>query len=465
MVRDKCGVVGIYLQNSKKATTLTYYALYALQHRGQESAGIAVVDSKDSKIKVKKGMGLVSDVFTQDGLKTLNGSLCLGHARYATRGERSIENAQPMISKSRLGSVALCHNGQLVNYKKIQAELEEAGDSFSSTSDTEIILKLIAKSYKEGIIEAVINALSTVKGSYALCIMTKDCLIGVRDPYGIRPLILGELTEEGGGYIIASESCAIDSVKGRVIRDIKNGEMVVINKEGFTSIDLNKRLGLTVKKQPCIFEYVYFARPDSVIDGIPVEEARQKMGEVLAEENKIKADVVVGVPDSGIGAAIGFAKKSGIPYAMGIVKNKYIGRSFIAPTQEERVNMVSVKLNAIGSVLKGKSVIVIDDSIVRGTTSKLLIQMIRRAGAKEVHFLVSSPPVKFPCYLGIDTPTKTELISGMHDIEEIRQEIGADSLSFITLSGMIRALLSCNKEVESFCKGCFLGEYPVENND
>ncbi len=480
--RDECGVVGIY--GAENAAALSYFALTSLQHRGQESAGIAVSDG--AKIKLHKGMGLVSDVFEQGHFESLDGSIAVGHVRYATAGGRTIENAQPFMNSFKMGSIALAHNGQLVNYEELRESLEDGGSTFSSSSDTEVILKLIVRKFVENggklgsprhpelvsgsdlemlkqvqhddelFVTAVVQAVKEIKGSFALCIMTENMLIGVRDPNGIRPLCMGRV---GEGYVLASESCAIDSVNGQFERDIAPGEIVIINKDGIKSILTND--SLSVKKQTCIFEYVYFARPDSVIDGIAVQEARYKMGEVLAKESPVEADIVIGVPDSGLGAAQGYARASGVPYGMGIIKNKYIGRTFIAPTQKERENMVFVKLNAIRSDLEGKRVIVIDDSIVRGTTSRRLVQILRRAGAKEVHFRVSSPPVKFPCYLGIDTPSKNELISSTHELEEIRQEIGADSLAFISLEGMISALSACGKGDRGFCKGCFSGEYPV----
>ncbi len=477
--RDECGVVGIY--GAENAAALSYFALTSLQHRGQESAGIAVSDG--ANIKLHKGMGLVSDVFEQGHFESLDGSIAVGHVRYATAGGRTIENAQPFMNSFKMGSIALAHNGQLVNYEELRESLEDGGSTFSSSSDTEVILKLIVRKFVENggklghrtkvslsgltgqsdndknqelFVTAVVQAVKEIKGSFALCIMTENMLIGVRDPNGIRPLCMGRV---GEGYVLASESCAIDSVNGQFERDIAPGEIVVINKDGIKNILTND--SLSVKKQTCIFEYVYFARPDSVIDGIAVQEARYKMGEVLAKESPVVADIVIGVPDSGLGAAQGYARASGVPYGMGIIKNKYIGRTFIAPTQKERENMVFVKLNAIRSDLEGKRVIVIDDSIVRGTTSRRLVQILRRAGAKEVHFRVSSPPVKFPCYLGIDTPSKNELISSTHELEEIRQEIGADSLAFISLEGMISALSACGKGDRGFCKGCFSGEYPV----
>lgn len=444
-LHDECGVVGIF--GNENAASLSYFALVSLQHRGQESAGIAVSDG--TTINLHKDMGLVGDIFDREIFQKLQGSVSVAHVRYATAGGRTIENAQPFLNTFKLGSIALAHNGQLVNYEPLREMLEDSGSTFSSSSDTEVILKLIARSYKKGLVQAVVNTIQLIKGSYALCIITEDTLIGVRDPNGIRPLCLGKV---GDGYILASESCAIDSVNGEFIRDIQPGEIVIINKDGIQSINIEEK----TKKQTCVFEYVYFARPDSIIDGIPVQEARYRMGMELAKESSADADVVIGVPDSGIGAAQGYAMAAGIPYVTGIIKNKYIGRTFIAPTQAERENMVFVKLNAIRSDLEGKRVIVIDDSIVRGTTSRRLVQILRRAGAKEVHFRVSSPPVKFPCYLGIDTPSKNELISSVHETEEICKEIGADSLAFISLEGMLKALGS-----DSFCKGCFCGEYPV----
>lgn len=507
---DECGVVGIF--GAENAARLSYFALTALQHRGQESAGIAVSDSgiassEGAKISLHKDMGLVGDVFSTEHLQKLNGNISVGHVRYATAGGRTIENAQPFLNSFKNGSIALCHNGQLVNHAELRAQLEDGGSTFSSSSDSEVILKLIVRKYIENggklgspntggkyaeenrkrFIDAVVQTAGLIKGSFALCIMTENMLIGVRDPNGIRPLCLGEISGGVAGvspaqgvesnevrtqgelaaspngrsfermppsftsYIIASETCAIDAVNGKFLRDLEGGEIVVVTKEGLSSIKYAQE-----KKRTCIFEYVYFARPDSVIDGISVQNARYRMGEVLARESSVEADVVIGVPDSGIGAALGYAKASGIPYVTGIIKNKYIGRTFIAPTQAERESMVFVKLNAIKSDLEGKRVIVIDDSIVRGTTSRRLVQLLRKAGAREVHFRVSSPPVKFPCYLGIDTPSKAELISSTHELESIRKEIGADSLAFISLKGMLEAL-----GADTFCKGCFNGEYPV----
>ena len=504
--KDECGVAGIF--GAEHAASLSYFALTSLQHRGQESAGIAVCDRKNGEgsFRLRKDTGLVGDIFKPADFEKLTGDIAVSHVRYATAGGRTIENAQPFLNTFKKGSIALAHNGQLVNHSELREMLENYGCTFASSSDSEVILKLIVRKYIEKggrpgsgkkrslteseqalspddelFVSAVTQAAREIKGSFALCIMTENLLIGVRDPNGIRPLCLGSIGGEGlplapadagapssatpstgrprnaPAFILASESCAIDAVNGKFLRDIEPGEIVVITKSGIKSIRYAEE-----KKKTCIFEYVYFARPDSIIDGIPVQEARYKMGEELARESAVEADVVIGVPDSGIGAALGYARESRIPFVTGIIKNKYIGRTFIAPTQAERENMVFVKLNAIKSDLEGKRVIVIDDSIVRGTTSRRLVEILRRAGAREVHFRVSSPPVKFPCHLGIDTPSKNDLISSTHEQEEIRREIGADSLAFISLKGMLRALSSCcASEKTGWCEGCFSGLYPV----
>src|SRR5574344_641456 len=476
-LRDECGVVGVYLntkkadgtandadaKNSKheyvayssadfNAATQVYYALYALQHRGQDSAGIAV--STGDEIKMHKGMGTAAEVFKPEDLLALQGHIAVGHVRYATAGSCTLENAQPLVQNSKLGGLALAHNGQLVNYEQLREMLEETGSTFFSSSDTEVIVKLIAKSYKKGLERALTDTIQMIKGSYALVVMTEKCLIGARDPNGIRPLCLGKVEN---GWILASERCAIDAVNGTYVRDIQPGEIVISNDDGVLSFEFGERTA----KRTCILEYVYFARPDSVIDGIAVQEARLRMGAALARESGVPADVVMGVPDSGIGAAMGYAREAKLPFSMGIVKNKYIGRTFIAPTQRERENMVFVKLNALKCEVEGKRVVIIDDSIVRGTTSRRLVQILRRAGAKEVHFRVSSPPVKFPCYFGINTPTRNELISSQHEVAEICKEIGADSLAFISAEGMLEACRACNPEQYGFCKGCFTGEYPM----
>ncbi|WP_230753622.1 amidophosphoribosyltransferase [Teretinema zuelzerae] len=477
-LKDHCGVIGVYLSNhDQNASRMAYYGLQSLQHRGQESTGLAVADGE--KVEHFRAMGLVADVYSREKLAELSGHIAIGHVLYSTSGKATIENAQPFVSKAKLGTIAVAHNGSLVNTEPMKEFLEETGSTFTSSSDSEVIIKLIAKNYKKGLEKALTDTIQLIKGSFALCVMTEKTLIGARDPNGIRPLCLGQLQN---GWVLASESCAIDAMGGELVRDIAPGEIVIINDDGVLSFNFGEK----TSKKTCIFEYVYFARPDSIMDGIGVQEARIKMGEVLARESGVAADVVIGVPDSGIGSAMGFSKASGIPFAMGIVKNKYIGRTFIAPSQEEREAMVFVKLNALKSDLFGKRVVIIDDSIVRGTTSRRLIQILRKAGAKEVHFRISSPPVKFPCYFGIDTPARAELISATHEIEEIRQAIGADSLAFISMEGMIEALQSCEYEDDKesvrtntkaathrdgfspngasncgYCQGCFLGEYPM----
>lgn len=456
-LHDECGVVGVFLRDEAKnadntAARLAYFGLTSLQHRGQESAGIATAGS--GEFKVHKNLGTVLEAFKESDLMPLTGRISVGHVRYSTAGESAIVNAQPFVMRSKLGSIAVAHNGQLVNYEQLKEFLEETGSTFASTSDSEVIIKLIAKSYKKGLERALTDTIQMIKGSFALAVLTENCIIGARDPNGIRPLCLGKLEN---GWVLASESCALDVMGAEFVRDIHAGEIVIINDDGVLSFEFGEK----TSKRTCIFEYVYFARPDSVIDEIPVQTARLRMGAMLAKESPVPADVVIGVPDSGVGAALGYSQASGVPYAMGIVKNKYIGRTFIAPTQAERESMVFVKLNALKSDVAGKRVVVIDDSIVRGTTSRRLVQILRRAGAAEVHFRVSSPPVKFPCYFGIDTPSRTELISSAHEIEEIRQEIGADTLAFLSIDGMFEALRSCCPEQYGYCKGCFTGEYPV----
>jgi amidophosphoribosyltransferase len=453
-LHDECGVIGVYLNdmNDDHASRYAYYGLYSLQHRGQESAGITVSNGKE--FETVKAMGLVDDVFNSENLENAKGYIAVGHVLYSTSGHATIENVQPFVTRSKLGNIAVTHNGNLVNYEQLKEFLEETGSTFVSGSDSEVIMKLIAKNYKKGLERSLTDTIQMIKGSFALCVMTKESLIGARDPAGIRPLCLGQLEN---GWVLASESCALDAIGATLIRDIQPGEIVIINKDGVLSFEFGEH----TSKRTCIFEYVYFARPDSIIDNIPVQEARLRMGAVLAREAPAEADVVIGVPDSGLGAAMGYANASGIPYRMGIVKNKYIGRTFIAPTQEEREKMVFVKLNAMKSDVNGKRVVIIDDSIVRGTTSRRLIELLRRAGAKEVHLRISSPPVKFPCYFGIDTPNRADLISSSHNVQEICDKIGADSLAFISLDGMFEALRDLCPNNYGYCKGCFTGEYPV----
>ena len=449
--KDECGVFGIYVNKPVDVASVTYYGLYALQHRGQESAGIAVANGEE--VKIHKGLGLITEAFNSDNLdylKSLNGNISVGHVRYSTAGAKTVENAQPLLANTKLGPIAMAHNGNLVNADVIRELLEDGGHVFHTSVDSEVLASLIARGSKRGIERAVVNAISAVRGSFAMVIMTKDKLIGIRDPHGIRPLCLGKIDE---GYILSSESCALDSVGAELVRDIETGEIVVIDSDGVKSIKYSE--GTTC--QTCAFEYIYFARPDSVIDELDVYNTRVKQGEVLYQEHKIDADLVVAVPDSGIPAAVGYSKASGIPYEMGFVKNRYVGRTFISPSQELRERAVAVKLNPLKVNVKGKRVILIDDSIVRGTTSKHLIDSLRRAGATEVHFLVASPIVKFPCYFGIDTPYRSELIGANKSVEEIRETIGCDSLGYLSLEGMYEGFYGRR----NFCVGCFNGVYPV----
>lgn len=447
-MEEECGVFGVYSKTQKEVSQLTYYALYALQHRGQESAGITV--SNNGELITYKGMGLAADVFTQETLNNLQGNAAIGHVRYSTTGESKIENAQPLESRFKLGQIAVAHNGNLTNTKVIRELLEDGGATFTSTTDSEVIIKMVARKAMNGFEEAIRSTVGAIKGAYALVILADNKLIGVRDPYGIRPLCLGMNDE--GDYFLASESCAIDSIGGHLIRDIEAGEMVIIDETGVKSI----RYAENNKVAPCSFEHIYFARPDSIIDGINVYEARVKAGRLLAKQMKIEADIVIGVPDSGIPAAIGYAEESGIPYAMGLIKNKYIGRTFIKPTQALREQAVMVKLNPLRVQLEGKRVVIIDDSLVRGTTSKILIDLIRRAGAKEVHFRSASPAVKYSCFYGIDTAHREELIAARMTVDEIRKEINADTLDYLSMDNMIRSL-NC----KDYCVGCFSGEYPM----
>jgi len=448
-LKEECGVFGIYSNEiDEEISHLTYYGLYALQHRGQESCGISVKNGEE--IKCHKDIGLVSDVFSKENLQDLKGNISIGHVRYSTAGGAGRVNAQPLVSKFKLGSISIAHNGNLVNADVVRELLEETGCIFQTSVDTEVIINLIARSYKKGVERSIVDALKFVKGSYAMLLMAENKLIGARDPNGIRPLCLGRMGEK---YILSSESCALDSIGAEFIRDVEPGEIVIIDEEGVRTIKFAEKTGCAT----CSFEYIYFARPDSVIDGVNVYESRIKAGEILYKESPVEADVVIGVPDSGVPAAIGYSKASGIPYAMGIIKNKYIGRTFISPTQEMRERDVSVKLNVLKVNVEGKRVIIIDDSIVRGTTSKRLVNILRKAGAKEVHFRVSSPPVKFPCYFGIDTPYRNELIGAFSSLEDVRERIGADTLEYLSINGLLKSL---GKD-KGYCLGCFSGEYPV----
>jgi amidophosphoribosyltransferase len=467
-LHEECGVFGVFCNDpGQDAAPLVYYGLFSLQHRGQESAGIAAV--KDKVIDMHKGMGLVGDVFRSETMARIKGPAAVGHVRYSTFGSSSLENAQPFVSRFKLGSIAVAHNGTLTNADVIRELLEDAGVGFTSSSDSEVIVNLIAKNYKKGLERALTDTIQFIKGSYALVVLTDDALVGARDPNGIRPLCLGQMDGRGkGGWILASESCAVEAAGGVYVRDIDPGEVVIISQDQVLSFSFSEK----TRRAACSFEYVYFARPDSVIDGIDVYSSRIRAGEILGMESAARADLVIGVPDSGIPAAIGYGRATGTPFGMGIVKNKYIGRTFIAPGQSARERAVSLKHFVIRGEVNGKRVVLIDDSIVRGTTSRHLVSLLKGAGAKEVHIRVCSPPVRFPCYFGIDTPHRKDLISNASNADEICKSLGADSLVFISVKGLLESLngsaggvsmpaASASRETGGFCLGCFTGEYPI----
>ncbi len=455
-IHEECGVFGIFEPTKRNVAQDLYIALYALQHRGQESAGIAVCD--DGVFTYEKGAGLVGEVFTKEVLQRLSlGNMAVGHVRYSTTGGNNINNIQPLVVRHMKGNLALVHNGNLTNAFDLRKKFELNGAIFHGTSDTESIAYSIVDNRltSPSIEMAIEKTMSEIKGAYSCIAMSPTKMIGFRDPNGFRPLCLGR--SKSGGYILSSESCAIDACEGTFIRDIAPGEIIVISKDGIESI--NTYVGQR-KHNICVFEYIYFARGDSYIEGVNVHDARVTAGKILAEENKIAADVVIGVPDSGLDAALGYSIASKIPYGMGFVKNKYIGRSFIKPSQEERRNTVKIKLNVVKSVVCGKRVILIDDSIVRGTTSKEIIKLLREAGALEVHFLSSAPAFKHPCYFGTDVDSEENLIACKYNSnEEIAKALGADSLSYLSLDGAHRL---AQKEGLFFCDGCFSGKYPID---
>ncbi len=444
--REECGVFGIF--NHPEAANLTYLGLYALQHRGEESAGI--VSSDGRALHLEKGMGLVADVFTEPRLRRLPGSLAVGHVRYSTTGSSQLKNAQPILAGYRRGAVALAHNGNLVNAHILRDELEGQGAIFSSTSDSEVIVHLIARSKAPDLAEAVTEALLQVRGAFTLGIMNEEELIGVRDAHGFRPLSLGRL---GDAWLIASETCAFDLVGAEFVRDVEPGEVVRITRRGVTTY----RPFATVLPAQCIFEHIYFSRPDSLLFGQNVARVRKALGRQLAREHPVEADVVIPVPDSGVPAALGYAQESGIPFEHGLIRNHYVGRTFIEPQQSIRHFGVKIKLNAVRDLLEGKRVVVVDDSIVRGTTSRKIVAMLRWAGAREVHMRISSPPTVSPCYYGIDTPTRKELIASTHEAAEICRYLRADSLGYLSLQGLMAAV---GKDV-GFCAACFTENYPV----
>ena len=448
--REECGVFGIFAPGQDVAR-LTYYGLYALQHRGQESAGIAVADGKT--IHLHKGMGLVPEVFTGSRLDDLNGHLAIGHVRYSTTGSSQPINAQPLLFRYAGGKLALAHNGNVTNVADLRSQLLSSGSVFQSSTDTEVLVNLIARYSQNTLEEALMKCMIDIRGAYSLVIMAEDKLIALRDPLAFRPLCLGELP--GGGYVVASESCALDIVGAKLVRDIKPGEIVIIDHTGLSSVQTMQ----VEKRAHCIFEYIYFARPDSLIDGYYVNKVRREMGHQLAKEYPVEADIVIPVPDSGTAAARGYAEASGIPFEEGLMKNRYVGRTFIQPTQEIRALGVRLKLNPVRQVLEGKRVVMVDDSIVRGTTSNKLVAMLRDCGAKEVHMCLSSPPVIRSCFYGIDTSNEKELIAANKSPEEIKATIGADGLHYITIDGMLNIFGDYR---ENFCTACFSGEYPVD---
>lgn len=453
-IHEECGVFGIYAREKKPLAKLVYYGLTALQHRGQEACGIAV--NEDRIIRYHKDIGLVHEVFTPEQLTALGcGQIAVGHCRYSTSGSQARENAQPMVVRHVKGQLALCHNGNLVNSFELRRELELKGCIFQTTSDTEVISYIIIQNrLKYGSIEdAVCAAMGQLDGAFSMIMMSPAKLLACRDPYGLRPLCCGML--EDGSYVFSSETCALDTVGARYIRDLEPGELVVADKNGIRSI--RTHCGRKPKKL-CVFEYIYFARSDSIIEGCPVHEARRHAGRFLAREYPADADVVIGVPDSGLDSAIGYSEESGIPYGIGLIKNKYIGRTFIAPDQETREKMVQLKLNAVRSTVEGKRVVMIDDSIVRGTTSARIVNLIRQAGASEVHVRISAPPFLNPCYYGTDVDSKENLIACRLTIPEICKLIGADSLGYLSVEN---ARHLTGADPDSFCCACFDGKYPT----
>jgi amidophosphoribosyltransferase len=445
--REECGVFGVF--GHEDAAKLGYLGLYALQHRGQESAGIASLDS--GRVFIEREMGYVADVFDEARLSRLPGSSAIGHVRYSTAGDSTLSNAQPILLSSGRGPLALGHNGNLVNAEEIRERLGREGALFTTNSDSEIILHLLARSRKETAAEALVEALSEVKGAFSIVLLTKDEILAARDPNAFRPMVLGTLN---GSPVVASETCAFDLIGATYVRDVEAGEIVRLSADGVESI----RFAFP-HPTPCIFEHVYFARPDSLVFGKSVAASRQAFGERLSREHPVDADLVVPVPDSGTYAAIGYARASGIPLALGLVRNHYVGRTFIEPKQSIRSFGVKVKLNPVREIVAGKRIVLIDDSIVRGTTSKKIVKMLRDAGVREVHLRISSPPTRFSCHYGIDTPTRRELIAANSELAQIREFVGADSLGYLSVEGMMAAY---GRPEHATCAACFTGRYPVD---
>ncbi len=456
-LKEYCGVVALH--NHPEASTLAYLGLHQLQHRGQESAGI--VSSDGERLRVHRAMGLVADIFTESVLETiLRGNIAIGHNRYSTTGDSALQNAQPIMVDCNKGMIALAHNGNLVNAWEIRSRLEALGSIFQTTSDTEVIVHLIAQSKEHTLPEAVCDALRRIEGAFSLVMMTRDRVFAIRDPRGFRPLCMGRIRNGAGPdkdtVVFASETCAFDIIGATYERDVKPGEMVVVGPEGISS----RFFAAETKQSNCIFEHVYFSRPDSVIFGRAVGVSREALGRQLAKEAPVAADLVVPVPDSGVSAALGYASESGLPFRFGLIRNHYVGRTFIEPEQRVRDFGVKLKLNPVRSLLVGQRVILIDDSIVRGTTSRKIVRMVRDAGAKEVHLRISCPPTISPCYYGVDTPVKSQLIAANKTVDEIRDYIGADSLAYLSIQGMREA---CGEdEKRNYCTSCYTGIYPTE---
>jgi amidophosphoribosyltransferase len=453
---DECGVVAIFA--NPEAEKLAYLGLHALQHRGQESAGI--VTSDGMSLHPHKAMGLVADIFTEDVLAKLRGTLAIGHTRYSTAGDSALLNAQPILVQSNKGAIALAHNGNLVNAHLIRAQLEKQGSIFQTNSDTEVIVHLIALSREQTLPEAIADSLRKVEGAFSLVMMSADRVFAARDPRGFRPLAMGRIpaTEEHARdtIVFASETCAFDLIGAEYVRDVKPGELVIVGPDGITS----HFYSASAPQSSCIFEHVYFSRPDSMVFGRAVQTSRENLGRQLAQESPVEADLVVPVPDSGVTAAMGYSAESGIPFRFALIRNHYVGRTFIEPSQSVRDFGVRLKLNPVRALLEGKRVVLIDDSIVRGTTSRKIVRMIRNAGAREVHMRVSCPPTISPCFYGVDTPSKNQLIAANKSVDEIREYIGADSLAYLSLTGLKKA---CGEgEATSYCSACYTGSYPTD---
>ncbi len=445
---DECGVFGVF--DHPEAANLTYLGLYALQHRGQESAGIVSTDGRD--FNSHKGMGLVADIFRKDDIRRLSsGRICIGHVRYSTAGDSDLRNCQPFTFQYAHGGMGICHNGNIVNANELRRELEAAGSIFQSTSDTEVVIHLVARSRGDSTVARLTEALHRLRGAFSLLVLTESKLIGVRDRHGIRPLVLGRLDD---AWILSSETCAFDLVGAEFVRDVEPGEMIIIDADGLHSL----RPFPPAHGKFCVFEYVYFARPDSTLEGINVYQARYRIGMELAREAPASADIVVPVPDSGTPPAMGYAKASGLPFQMGLIRNHYVGRTFIEPKQSIRHFGVKLKLNPNRDLIRGKRVVLVDDSIVRGTTSKKIVEMVRKAGALEVHMRISSPPTRHSCFYGIDTPDADKLMANKMNLEEMCAAIGADSLAFVSFEGLYRAV---GKPRYMHCDACFSGNYPV----